>query len=239
MPWDFILILAFLGTVVPLMGRRRIRQLLRVPRMTRRKRLGLYASTVVSQWLAVVIILWRSTVRGISLEQLGLAIPDPRLAVLVSIALAGLLITSQILGLRQAAARPDKISGPVPKLALLIFPQSTAERLAFLCVAATVAFCEELIYRGFVQRVFEDSAAGRAYAAMAISAILFAVGHIYQGRKGVVATGALGFVLSIVRILTGSLLPCVVAHFAADLTVGLLGPKRLSANSANASDICI
>jgi membrane protease YdiL (CAAX protease family) len=235
MPWDFILILAFIATAVPLLGLRRIRQLMRMPYTTRRQRLSLYASTTVSQWIAVAILLWRCKARGISFEQLGLAIPDPRLATLVSVVLACLLITNQILAIRQAAARPGRMSEAMPKLALLIFPQSMTERLAFLGVAATVAICEEVIYRGFVQRTFQEFANGRVYVGIAISAIFFAVGHIYQGRRGMAATGVLGFVFSVVRTWTGGLVPCIVAHFATDLTVGLLAPTRLSGHGPKAS----
>jgi membrane protease YdiL (CAAX protease family) len=96
----------------------------------------------------------------------------------------------------------------------------------------TVALCEELIYRGFVQRVFQDWSGDSVIIAVIGSAVFFALAHVYQGRRGLVSTFAIGIVFSTVRAWTGSLLPCVVAHFVADITVGMLAPGRLRAGLA-------
>ncbi len=73
MHWDFALILLFLGIAVPLLGRRRLRKLLQSPQTTKTDRLVLYASTIVFQWLAVALILWRTHVHAITPARLGLA----------------------------------------------------------------------------------------------------------------------------------------------------------------------
>jgi hypothetical protein len=44
-----------------------------------------------------------------------------------------------------------------------------------------------------------------------------------------ISTLAIGLLFSTIRAWTGSLLPCVVAHFIADITVGMLAPGRLRA----------
>jgi hypothetical protein len=77
MPWDFALILIFLGVVVPLLGRRRVRQLLRISVTTKEDRLRLYASTIAFQWIASAVIFWRISARGITAAHLGLAFPRP------------------------------------------------------------------------------------------------------------------------------------------------------------------
>jgi uncharacterized protein len=97
---------------------------------------------------------------------------------------------------------------------------------------ATVALCEELIYRGFVQRVFQDWSAGSVIVAVIGSAVFFAFAHLYQGRRGLISTLTIGLLFSTVRAWTGSLLPCIVAHFVADITVGLLAPGRVRAGLA-------
>lgn len=229
MPWDFALILALLAFAVPLMGRYRIRQLLGLAATTSGQRLRLYASTVFSQWIAAAVILWRCRVHGVSLDELGMAIPMPRLTVLVALGLAGLLVANQILAVQQIEKQPDKANGVMPRLALRIFPQNTVERLAFVSVVTTVSVCEEFIYRGFVQWTFQNWAAGRVWVGIVASAIFFGTAHLYQGRQGVAATGVMGLVFSAVRAWTMSLLPCVAAHFVTDLTVGLLAPARLVA----------
>jgi uncharacterized protein len=229
MHWDFAFILLFLGLAVPLLGRRRVRQLMQMPSTTKMDRLSLYASTLAFQWLAAGVILWRSSAHEIRASQIGLAIPNPPLVVTVSVVLSALILLNQIMGLRRLVAQPKKIQGILPQLALKLFPQDDVERLAFFALVATVALCEELIYRGFVQRVFQDWSHGSVILAIFGSAVFFALAHLYQGRRGLVSTLAIGLLFSAIQAWTGSLLPCVVAHFVADITVGMLAPGRLRA----------
>jgi uncharacterized protein len=227
MHWDFALIFLFLGLAVPLLGRRRVRQLMQMPSTTKMDRLSLYASTLAFQWIAAGVILWRSSAHEIRASKIGLALPNPALAVTVSIVLSALILLNQIMGLRRLVAQPEKIQGILPQLALKLFPQDDVERLAYFALVATVALCEELIYRGFVQRVFQDWSRGSVILAVVGSAVFFALAHLYQGRRGLVSTLTIGILFSTVRAWTGSLLPCVVAHFVADITVGMLAPGRL------------
>lgn len=227
MHWDFALILIFFATLVPWLGRRRIRRLIQGPPTTTVERLALYASTVAFQWVAVAIILWRTTAHHVRASALGLSVPRVELAVAISFLLAGLIFVNQIVSLRRLGTHPKEAHGLLPQLAMRIFPQSASERLAFLVVVATVAFCEELIYRGFVQRVFEDWSAGWVVAGIIGSAVLFSVAHWYQGRRGMASTLVVGAIFSIVRAWTGSLVPSMFAHFVADLTAGFLAPSRV------------
>ena len=83
--------LAVLGTAVPWLGRRRVRQLMQMPETTKQDRLLLYASTIAFQWLAAGVILWRAGARGIALRLLGLQIPNVGVVALVSASLAALV----------------------------------------------------------------------------------------------------------------------------------------------------
>jgi membrane protease YdiL (CAAX protease family) len=225
MPWDFAVILLFLAAVVPFLGERRMRRLLSQEKTTKRDRLRLYASTVVSQWLIVSIILWRAKVHRLSLAQLGLALPHVPLAIVVTMALSALILTNQLLSLRQLALHPSEAPGMMTQLAARIFPQDNTERAAFVAVVTTVAICEEIIYRGFVQALFQEWT-GVALLAILGSGALFAIAHLYQGRRGVGATFVIGLLFSAVRWWTGTLLPPVISHFIADVTVGILAPGK-------------
>ncbi len=227
MHWDFALILIFFAAAVPWLGRRRIRRLIQGPPTTTGERLTLYASTVAFQWIAVAVVLWRTRAHHVRSSALGLYVPRVELAVIVAILLAALIFVNQIVSLRRLATHPKEAHGLLPQLALRIFPQRGVERLAFLAVVATVAFCEELIYRGFVQRVFQDWSGGIVVAGIVGSAFLFSVAHWYQGRRGMASTLVVGALFSIVRAWTGSLVPSIVAHFVADLTAGFLAPSRV------------
>jgi uncharacterized protein len=137
-----------------------------------------------------------------------------------------------MMGLRRLATHPEKVQGILPQLALKLFPQDDVERLAFFALVTTVAVCEELIYRGFVQRVFQDWSRGSVAAAVIGSAAFFALAHLYQGRRGLISTLTIGLLFSTIRAWTDTLLPCVVAHFVADIVVGMLAPARVRANQA-------
>jgi membrane protease YdiL (CAAX protease family) len=227
MSWDFAAILIFLGAAVPLLGRRRIRQLMRLPSTTKEDRLALYASTIAFQWIASGTILWRTIVHGIRPAQLGLEIPRPVLTFSVAVGLTFLILLNQIVGLRRLATLPAASQGVVPKLAQKLFPQDNAERLAFFALVATVAVCEEFIYRGFVQRIFQNVSGGSPYFAVVGSAVFFALAHLYQGRRGLISTFTIGILFSATAVVTLSLIPSIIAHFVADFTAGMLAPRYL------------
>ena len=229
MPWDFALVLLFFATAVPILGRRRMRQLMRTEKTTRADRLTLYASTAVFQWLSAALILWRTTARGIAPPSLGVAIPKPALTLTVTILLAALILANQLISLRRLALRPTAAQGILPQLAMKVFPQDFSERLAFFGLVVTVSIWEELIYRGFAQRVFQSFSGGIAAAGIIGSALLFGIAHLYQGRRGLLSTLLVGALFSWVRAWTGSLAAPMVAHFAADLTAGFLAPSKLRA----------
>jgi uncharacterized protein len=224
MHWDFALILVFFAVAVPLLGRRRIRQLTRMPETTKRDRLRVYASTVAFQWFAVVVVLWRASAHQIPLENLGIGLPRPALTAVVSVALAALVLANQLLSLRRLSTHPAEAKGALPQLAMKIFPQDSGERFAFFAVVVTVAVCEELIFRGFIQRVFENWSGGLVLAGILGSAGIFGVAHLYQGRRGLITTFVVGLLFAAIRAWTGSLLAPLIAHFFADITAGLLAP---------------
>jgi membrane protease YdiL (CAAX protease family) len=229
--WDLALIVAFLATAVPWMGRRRIQQLMRIPETNKAERLSLYASTMAFQWLISAVILWRITAAGTSSRRLGLEISSPLLTGAVTAGLAVVILANQLYSLRRIRAAPLDAQNILTQLALKVFPQDGVERLAFFAVVVTVAFCEEWIYRGFAQRMCHDW--GRsATAGIVGSAILFAGAHLYQGRRGLLSTFSVGLLFSAVRFWTGSLVPSMAAHFVADLTAGYLAPSLVRASMA-------
>ncbi|HUJ30785.1 MAG TPA: CPBP family intramembrane glutamic endopeptidase [Candidatus Acidoferrum sp.] len=136
---------------------------------------------------------------------------------------------NQIFSIRRLATHPAGIKGLLPQLALKVFPQDGAERLVFFALVCTVAVCEELIYRGFVQHVAQEFGPDSLMWGIVVSSVFFAFAHLYQGGRGLLSTFLVGVVFASVRFWTGSLLPTISAHFVADLTVGLLAPGRLRA----------
>jgi uncharacterized protein len=226
-PWDFALILIFLGLVLPSLGRRRVRRLLATTDTTKTDRLTLYAWTIAAQWLLTAIVMWRALAHGLSPIQLGLAIPNPWLSAIVALILSAGIIAFQVISLRRLQKRPQEAKALMSQLALKIFPRDDVERLAFIALVATVAVCEEVIYRGFAQAVFQIAGGGNFIVGIITSAVLFALAHLYQGKQGLASTFVIGVVLSAVRAWTGGLIAPVVGHFVTDLTAGLIAPKQI------------
>ncbi len=82
------------------------------------------------------------------------------------------------------------------------------------------------VFRGFLE--FYLAALGlSAPFIVLIGAIVFGMAHAYQGRLGVVQTGALGGVLMVLFLLCGSVVPGMVCHALIDLRIlAIFRPQR-------------
>lgn len=227
MHWDYILILAIIAVVVPWRSLIRIRELLLAPELASSERVLLYLSTIAFQWAAVAIILWRCLAHHLSWAAIGVVLPHPFRSWATAAGVSIILVFNQVYGIRRVAALPYESRGIVPKLAEKLLPRSSNEAWVGFLLVLTVALCEEFIYRGFVEAVFAGALSGSALAGAVISAAFFSSAHMYQGRKGLIATFAVGLVFSAARIWTGSLIPSVIIHFAVDFSVALAALKFL------------
>ncbi len=225
--WDFALILLALGVLVPWRGAVRMQKLLNRPPLSTPERLSVYASTIAWQCLAMGLVAWRSVARGVSTTHLALAVPDGALTALAAMGLALLLVANQLVAMRRLARIPSDRRGRLYKVLATVMPQNPPEIVVFVALAVTVALCEEFLYRGFVFAAIQDVAHGSLAAAALGSSALFALAHLYQGRRGLISTFLIGFAFALVRIWTGSMLPPIVAHFVLDLTAGLAGSRVL------------
>jgi uncharacterized protein len=229
-PWDFVLILVFLGIIVPWRGAARIKRLLSKPELTSADRLSLYGSTIIYQWLIVTIVGMRTLARSVSPEELGLAISDPWQVVWTSIALTGLLCVNQVVGLRKIAKMPEGKRGSLFAITERIMPRTWTETFVFSALALTAGLSEEFLYRGFVFmafiRMIVNFGPPNALAAV-LSSAWFSLAHMYQGRRGMYTTFVVGIIFAFIRIWTGSLLPAVIAHTGIDLVAGIVVSKFL------------
>jgi uncharacterized protein len=114
------------------------------------------------------------------------------------------------------------VSGATPSAALLaILPRTTTEYLAWAVLAASVGFCEEVIYRGYLRiqiAVFSRSIAIGVVA----QAILFGIAHGEQGWATALRFAVYGIAFGVVAVKRRSLLPGIACHVAIDLSSGFL-----------------
>jgi membrane protease YdiL (CAAX protease family) len=75
---------------------------------------------------------------------------------------------------------------------------------------------------------------GDGWIAAVLSSVLFGFMHLYQGAWGVLRTGAIGFVFALGVLLTGSLVPSMIAHTSGNV-LGAAFPPRRAATAAPVS----
>ncbi|HEV2288160.1 MAG TPA: CPBP family intramembrane glutamic endopeptidase [Candidatus Acidoferrales bacterium] len=222
MHWDYVLILGVLGVAVPWRSTVRVRELLGQPALASSERVLLYASTILFQWTLTAVILWRCYVHGTSRLALGFAFPEPLRALWISAGLSIALVFNQIYGIRRLISFPPEKRGLIWRLAEKLLPREPREAILAVFLAATVAICEEIIFRGFVETIFQRVLHDSVVAGAIVSAAFFAVAHLYQGKRGLITTFIVGIVFSAVRIFSDSLVPCIIVHFIVDISAGIV-----------------
>jgi uncharacterized protein len=226
MPWDFWLIFLFLSVVIPWRGYTRLKKLLALPSVDTKEKVTLYAVTIAFQWLLVGLVAWRSLVRGLTIEELGLGSHG-----WIQMVASGLLGAIFIGGLQWLNLRRiGKMEGEAPellrKLASRLLPVNLREYLPYSALAITAGVCEEFVYRGFAIAAFSKTGLP-LWMVVIVSSVLFGLAHAYQGRGGIVSTGIFGVMLAIGRLGFGSLVPAMMWHAGLDLAAGIAAPKYL------------
>lgn len=92
----------------------------------------------------------------------------------------------------------------------------------------SAALCEEIVYRGFLITRLLEAFGGTTWlskaAAITISSAAFALVHAYQGPSGLILTGVMGLLLSVLFVVSRFNLWCnVIVHGVYDtLSLGLI-----------------
>lgn len=112
------------------------------------------------------------------------------------------------------------VSGPADALRL-VAPHGAAQILFWILLSCTAGFCEEIIFRGYLQRQF-IAMSSSAPIGIVLSAEVFAAGHLYQGGRRAILIGALGAMFGTLAYIRRSLRPGMMAHAWQDSILGLL-----------------
>lgn len=117
-----------------------------------------------------------------------------------------------------------------------MLPNTALERAAWALLSLTAGVCEEVYFRGFLIRVLHEHGSALPLAATLVaSSLIFGLGHLYQGAKGVLGMTIGGLVFGLLFLLTGSLIPGIVLHVLIDLQIAyVLAPTRDEAGAPEA-----
>lgn len=182
-----------------------------------------YIVVIIFEW-AVVAFIWLGTrQRGVRIADLvgGNWTRPVHILRDFLIAVAFLVVAAGVLGAF------DHFLKTAPNQAIRsLIPQSPIEVVLFLAASLTAGFCEELIYRGYLQRQF--TALTRAVAGgIVLQSIAFALGHGYQGWKYVLLIAVLAAMLGLLAHWRRSLRPGMIAHALQDGISGIVAAHVL------------
>jgi len=223
MTWRSGLLLLIL-LLFPALSSWSVRRQTAVPEVLKRQRLRFYLVSMVAQWVlagACLLVVWSDEE---SLAEIGLRVFEQWSAtVKVGLIVTGVLVAVVALILWLQHKRRWRES----RVLMAILPETRKEKMVFVALAATAGFCEEILYRGFaIMRL--ALLTGGIWSAAVMAVIVFSAGHFYQGAIGVWRAATLGAVLAGTFIITGSVVPGMIAHFLIDALAGFWGRAWLA-----------
>lgn len=189
----------------------------------------IYIETIVMQWLLVLFVWWGLRMRGRRMRDLIGGRWDTLEAALTDVGIAiGFFFANMLIRAMIAAVillvKPNvkamSMEG-MKHVAQVIGPKSVWELVLFMGVAVTAGICEEIMFRGYLQQQLMQWTRSTAMGVV-LSALLFALGHLYQGAFLATQVGLLGLMLGILAAWRKSLRPGMIAHGAQDVISGLL-----------------
>jgi membrane protease YdiL (CAAX protease family) len=202
--WSWALLFALL-VLFPLMAAQnsRVRNVDQIPRIS------IYLSSCLVLWALFIAAMLVRKVEGAPYSSLGLHF-DLDLTVTAVWIGALLAYSLSVAAGAQELRRWRKV--PVPPILARVLPETLQETLVFLLVVCpTSGIAEEVLFRSFaITRL--AALTGDAWSATAIAALGFGFGHTYQGTIGMVSTLLIGLGYSVSYLVTGSLMPAIIAH---------------------------
>jgi membrane protease YdiL (CAAX protease family) len=119
-------------------------------------------------------------------------------------------VTSLELSLRSVG-----FSAPAAPLPSFLTATGTAQLLLAAILVVVVAVAEESIFRGYLILRLK-AITGSDGRAVLVSALIFALGHGYEGAVGVISVTLMGLMLGWIYLWRGSLIAVTVIHFLQD-----------------------
>jgi membrane protease YdiL (CAAX protease family) len=185
-------------------------------------RVWLYRTFVLRMWpLMLLPLLMVGESDRITAHDLGWTRPRGVVGYLLT---AYYLLIIVIVGIRvRRAMRRGLVIAQRQRLAFMM-PRTARERWWAAALAITAGATEETLFRGGLLAVGTKAYHLPILTAAAAALVLFAASHLYQGWRGVLGSGLVGLVFTVIFTVSGSLFLAIIAHAAHDLISLLLIP---------------
>jgi len=169
-----------------------------------------YISVVVFEWLLALYVRMGVHNRGVRLRDLIAGRWATPQAVMKDIAL-GAGLWAVWMGLMNA-----HLLGSGTNAAQGLLPRGILESLVWIPVALSAGFCEEVAFRGYLQKQFQAITGSAAWAVL-IQAVVFGIGHLYEGVGQVVRIMLFGVLFGLLAQWRKSLRSGMIAHAWSDI----------------------
>jgi membrane protease YdiL (CAAX protease family) len=197
-------------------------------------RLRGYRLAMISQWVLVAILIAHWVYNRRAWGWLGL-VPVMSWGALGVV--AGLAIVLSVMAVRgrSAGSREEQRARMRERLRSFeyLLPHSARELRVFLALAVTAGICEELLFRGFM--IWYLGHWLGLFQAAALASLVFGLGHLYQGPRGILTTALVGAFLSAVYLLSGSIFLPVAIHALIDVNAGVAGHGAFAEEGSGAA----
>jgi len=185
----------------------------------------IYLATIIYEWLFTAYVWWGVRRAGGTIRELiggrWKRVEDFLLDVAIaSAAWIGTLLVLAVVALGLGMQHASNIDDARKQIGFLA-PQSGLEVFLWVCLSATAGFCEEVLFRGYLQRQFTRLLRNR-WTALVVVSILFGLGHGYEGAQRMVLIAMLGLSFGVLSMWRKSLRPAMMAHTMQDTISGLL-----------------
>ena len=180
-------------------------------------RISLYGHTMFFEWMGFVLVIAGVWMHDASLYTvLGERWRSVQ-ALMTDVGIGFVLLVASIM--------VPTIFGPhspsADQTTQFLLPRGGAEVAGWIALSLTAGLCEEVLFRGYLQKQFA-AFTNNAAVGILCSAVLFGVAHVYQGLTKAVLISVEGALLGVAAHWRKSTRPGMLAHAAQDLMGGLM-----------------
>jgi uncharacterized protein len=178
-----------------------------------------YLVVILTEWATVAFICWGLSRRGIRMSDLvgGSWARPVHLLRDLGLGIAFILIFGG--AVLQGLAYLLKVIPAQTMRAMM--PQTQSEMILWVLMSLTAGFCEEVIFRGYLQRQF-SALTHSLVGGILLQAIVFGLSHGYQGWKLMSIIAVYGACFGVLAHWRRSLRPGMLGHALQDSAGGLL-----------------
>jgi membrane protease YdiL (CAAX protease family) len=190
-----------------------------------RSKIKFYRETIFASWVAVFLVFGMIMLTPLTSKDLGfdrIVLHSPKwlsFTVTAIMSIYSAYLIYQTIALRICAVNQRKVKLKLSDDVAAILPDSKNEKILYFFVALSAGFSEEILFRGYLMYALGEFFPGlHLWVILLITAGIFGIAHLYQGKRNIITTGFIGLVYGMIYLAVGSIVPVMVLHFLQDVS---------------------